>query len=806
MEDEIKEYYNKVKDKVTEEEFEEKMEYFRNLNENPGFMDDSSYAAQAVSFFTPDEEKRIDDFEEKTENYNVTKIEDIKETPKGDYSISISGTVMSIGDPKVFTTKNGKKGKLANVVIADDTGTIRTTFWTESIKLLKNFEEGDIIQINNVAIQQNNFSGNLEATLSRDSTVIHLNDEDVSNYPSYSEEITKIADIDANMEKVNIIARIIRIPSIRVFEREDKPGKVASIELKDNTGEITYTLWNASVDLINSLSLEDGDAVKILGAVPREDREGKIGLTHRDGRIIKGDYDVPEAVNEITKIIEVKEQENVNIMGVITKIQDIKTFTRNDGSDGKLQSFEVQDATGAIRVTVWGDDTNLDFKKGKFIKIIGGSARFDEYTASGYSLNTNWNTQITLDPNNIPEEDIMAFEEIKERLVPIKIENLLDFEDEGVEVDVMGRIISTSDLNEFQRDDGTVGLVRSVEFSDGTGLVTLSLWGDRADYEFKTGDAYLIENARTKLGMYAVDLNVGATSRILPLDEEQASILPAYESIEEMIYENRYIDEIDEDDQNIRVIARIIEVNEPREFNKQDGTVGLIRRVEIADNTGAINLVLWNDDANNELEVGEAIKIDNPRITYNDNDNRLELQSGRSTSLLTPNDKDVKRLPSFEELKELIYQEKTIDTIEADDTNIRIKGIITNPSNNRVLLNKCPNCGASLPEFDEDDYCEECGQEYDEPNHVLMVPARLRDLDSEEDISITFFGKLAEELLNISTEDAAELIGDADDLGVLEGRIDDLEDLNIEIIADVDFNEYTEERRLKPKKILSKGY
>lgn len=806
MKDEIREEYNKVKHIVTEEKFLAKMEEIRSEDDSISFMDDSTFAAKAVSFFTPDEKKKEKENEEKSTDYNLIKIADVKETGRGDYSVSISGTVMGIGDPKVFTTKNGKKGKLANVELADDTGVIRTTFWTESIKLLKNFKEGDIIQINNVAIQNNDYSGKLEATLSRDSTVFHLDGEAFSNYPHYNEEITKIADIDPDMEKVNIIARIVRIPSIRTYEREDKPGKVASIELKDDSGEITYTLWNASVDLINSLELEDGDAVKILGAIPNEDREGKLGLTHRDGRIIKGDFDVPEITNELTKIAEVKEQDNVNICGVITKIQDVKTFNRDDGKEGKLRSFEVRDGTGSIRVTVWGEDTNLDIKKGKYIKIIGGSGRFDDYTSSGYSLNTNWNTQITLDPTNIPEEEQMIFEEIKESLVPMTLEDLLEMEDEGVEVDVVGRIMSIGDVNEFQRDDGTVGIVRSIDFSDGTGMVTLSLWGERAEDKFTPGDAFLIENARTRWGLNGITLNINASSRILKLSEEDARMLPTYESIEGLIYETRDIDDIDEDDQNIRVIARIIELNEPYEFTKTDGGKGLLRRVEIADNTGSINFLLWNEDANLELDVGQPIKINNPRVSYNDNDNRVELQKNKNTSIITPNEKEISRLPSFDELKELIYQEKTIDTLEDGDVNIRIKGIIKEPSNNRVLLNKCPNCGYSLPDFTEDNHCEQCGETFDEPKHVLMLPARLGDLDSEEDISITFFGKLAEELLNMTTDEIVELIKDTEDLGALEGRIDDLEGLDMEIIADVDFDEYSEQRRLKPKKILSKEY
>ena len=137
---------------------------------------------------------------------------------------------------------------------------MRTVFWTPNIKLLKNVNEGDIIQIKDVDIKEG-YSG-LEANLRPRSTVIHM-DEDPSKYPAYEENITDIADIKPDT-KVNIIARIVRIPTTRSYEKNGKEGKVASLELQDKSGKITYTLWNNNVNLIESLGLEDGDTVKIL--------------------------------------------------------------------------------------------------------------------------------------------------------------------------------------------------------------------------------------------------------------------------------------------------------------------------------------------------------------------------------------------------------------------------------------------------------------------------------------------------------------------------------------------------------------
>ena len=85
-----------------------------------------------------------------------------------------------------------------------------------------------------------------------------------------------------------------------------------------------------------------------------------------------------------------------------------------------------------------------------------------------------------------------------------------------------------------------------------------------------------------------------------------------------------------------------------------------------------------------------------------------------------------------------------------------------------------------------------------------MIPARLEDDTGE--ISITFFDNLAEELLDMKKEEIINLTDDGYDLGPMEGRIDDLNGLTVEVITNVSFDDYNEEIRLNPKRILSKYY
>ena len=797
MSEDLQERFDKVKDQISEEEFFDRMEKFRQQEiENP-FMTDVSLADMVVGELV-DEQPEI--ISEKPE-YAIDTIDKLE---AGSKNVTIAGRVISISNPRSFKTRKGQSGEVCNVELKDNTGEIRAVFWTQNIKLLKNVSEGNIIQIKNVDIKEG-YTG-LEANLIPRSTLVHI-EEDPTKYPEYEEEITKIADIEPET-KVNIIARIIRIPTIRSYEKNGKEGKVASLELQDDSGHITYTLWNKNVELIEDLKLEDGDTVKVLQAQARErqnrDGEMEISLTHWDGRIIKGDYDVPEIQQEFTPIGDLSEQRDVSIIGVVSRLQDIRIFTRKtDNTEGKLRNFDVRDATDEIRVTVWGDDTNIPINKGDFIKIIGADVRYDEYTQSQYSMNTNFNTQITLNPENLSIEKLDELEGIRNELHPVPIGQIqFDFDDDGVEIDIQGRILSLDDPREFQRDDGTVGVVRSALFADESGKVRLSFWNEKAEGDYAVGEAYRIENARTRLGMYSVDLNIGGSSRIIRLSEEQASamFIPELATLEKAIYDYKKIEDLDEDEEDTIIIGRIIELNDIRNFDRDNGDTGSVRNIEIADDTGSIRVVLWDKDAQMDLEMGQPLKIQNPRLTL-DMDNRLQATVSGGTTVLDPSEKELEDLPSQDELMESIFVSKPIEALLEDDTNVHITATIKEVFTDKILLKKCPNCRENVDESEDEYICDNCGHTFDEPDYTLMIPTRVEDDTGE--IPVTFFGNLAEELIEMDKENIISLI---DDGYGIEDKLQDLVGMTIEIIANVSFNEYTEENRLNPKKLLNKYY
>jgi len=782
---EIKSEYEKIKDKISYDDFLKKMEERKHDYEDVSFMSELDIARTIIGEFINEENKPLS---EANEAHKITELK------TGSDNISVTGRIMHISNVKKFTSKKGREGKLANMIIADDTGEIRVVLWTENIKFLKKVSEGDIIKINNAEVKQGFREDELHMKL--DSNIQKLDDEDHENFPKYDDRITDIKDIRGDTQ-VNVIARIVRIPRVRTFDKNGKEGKVLSLEIQDKTGKIQFTLWNRDTDLLEDLDLSEGDSIKILGALGRT-RNGEVSLTHSwIGRIIKGEFDLPEYTEKILKIGDAHEMRDVTVLGIICKIYDAITFMRDDQTTGQVRSLEMEDDTGSIRITLWNDDANMDIQKGDIIKLIGGNIEFDEYSGTDYRINTNWNTKIVINPQ-IDSELSKKLQECGKYLKPLKISDIHEMDDEGEEIDLVGRIVKTYDPTEFSRDDGTTGKVRTVEIGDGTGMIRASFWDDKAEIALNSGEPIKIENARTRLGNYNMDLSIGKTARIVKPSPEETENLPSINEIEDSVYKNKTISQLNEGERNIRIVGRVINLYDPNEFQRSDGNKGLVRTVELADGTGVLRSSFWDDKAEMPLNIGETIKIENPSI--NTREDNLEISVGRNTNVTKATAEESGSLPSFDDIKEMIYQTKKIDDIEEEDKNIKVTGQIVEAYGNRVLYEMCPNCNKRVTLVDDIYVCDICGEEIEEPNHLMIIPCVIED--DTGTMRVTFFRTAAEELIGMKINEVLEVIEKTGDEGSLEDKISDLVGNEITVIADASFDEYNEEIRLNAKKLV----
>jgi len=67
-----------------------------------------------------------------------------------------------------------------------------------------------------------------------------------------------IKDLELRQGNVDLTAEVVEIGEVREFNKFGKPGRVATAKIKDETGEISLTLWNDDIDKVKV-----GDTIQI---------------------------------------------------------------------------------------------------------------------------------------------------------------------------------------------------------------------------------------------------------------------------------------------------------------------------------------------------------------------------------------------------------------------------------------------------------------------------------------------------------------------------------------------------------------
>ena len=91
-----------------------------------------------------------------------------------------------------------------------------------------------------------------------------------------------IAELQPRQRDVEITVEVIEVGEVREFQKFGTPGRVASAKVKDDSGEITLTLWNEQID-----DVKVGDKLLLKDCFVNEWQGDKQLTTGRNGSITK---------------------------------------------------------------------------------------------------------------------------------------------------------------------------------------------------------------------------------------------------------------------------------------------------------------------------------------------------------------------------------------------------------------------------------------------------------------------------------------------------------------------------------------
>jgi len=227
---------------------------------------------------------------ESSNRLNVSKLKD------GMQNVDLLVRVMQVFSPKKFE-KNGRKGKLCSLIVADNSGETRLTVWHDDVKKLseKQVRRGSVLLLHNCYVKS--FNEKTQLSLSYKGEML-VNPKNISfeGLPEAKSELTKLSKLGEGMDDVNALARIVRIFPATEFEKADRKGRVMNFLIVDETGSVRATAWNDLVEVVSKL--QENSPVRIEGAYTKPGLKGTelhLGWRARIEKLSESETEIPSS-------------------------------------------------------------------------------------------------------------------------------------------------------------------------------------------------------------------------------------------------------------------------------------------------------------------------------------------------------------------------------------------------------------------------------------------------------------------------------------------------------------------------------
>lgn len=305
-------------------------------------------------------------------------------------------------------------------------------------------------------------------------------------------EVSGIADIEPGMDEVKFLAKVVSIGELRTFERdgEDEDGRVVNLEVADETGRVRVSFWDEmAADVVDTL--EVGEVLRIAGR-PKDGFNGvEVSVDKAEPA---PDEDVDVQVLDTYRVEDLSlGLSDVNLKGKVLDTSEIRTFDRDDGSEGRVANLTVGDETGRVRVTLWDEqaDRAEELALDVTVEVVDGYVRERDGSLELHVGSRGAVEELDEDVQYVPDTADIEDLEI------------------GQTVDIAGGVIETDPKRTFDRDDGSQGQVRNIRVKDDTGEIRVALWGEKADTDVDLADHVVLTDVEIKDG-WQEDLEASA--------------------------------------------------------------------------------------------------------------------------------------------------------------------------------------------------------------------------------------------------------------------------------------------------------
>jgi replication factor A1 len=255
----------------------------------------------------------------------LTKIGDLR---LGMNDVDVLGRIMDVSQIREFERRSGGVGRVGSLYVMDDSGSTRLTLWDTKTDVLGEVSPDDAVLVEG-GYTREGLGGVVELNLGSMGTLtVNPELEEVQSLPHFSTNARSIGDLNVGMRGIIVEGDVVEDPAVRdVTTRDGVEIRVASLRIRDESGEIGVTLWRDLANRIDGLGA--GARLRIKNAFVKMGFFGDLELSSgmmTELELLSESEETPERggalVNELAteKIQAVQAEESNEVQGRIMEV------------------------------------------------------------------------------------------------------------------------------------------------------------------------------------------------------------------------------------------------------------------------------------------------------------------------------------------------------------------------------------------------------------------------------------------------------------------------------------------------------
>ena len=430
----------------------------------------------------------------------------------------------------------------------------------------------------------------------------------------------QVKDLVNGLNDVTISGRVLAAWAPQTFQRRDGTnGRVMRLIIVDRSGRVRCALWDRHAQAVSHSKLQ-GAIIRIGHAYTRQGLAGDTEVHAGDRSTLEINppempgADFPEFNELFTPIGEIAgEISQINVIGVIQVEPRHHSFAKEERMGAVLNTI-IADHSGRMPLVAWNDKAEdlCDLKKGSILQVVNARTRLNQNSKLELHLESRTHFTVLQQPPTylkLPTEQTY-------RIADLTTDSQL--------VDLTVSIATKGEGREIKRPTGETIKFSSILVGDETGMLTLSLWDDKADLvtELHVGDVLRLRGVSVRERLGELRLSLGRTGELEKVNIVQK--LPSPIRVNALATAKGLV----------TVEGTIADQPVIRQVSTAKGEIIDLASFTLKEETGSIRVTLWRDKTSlaKELKPNSRLRVIGVRTRVGLN-GQIELSSVPATAI-----------------------------------------------------------------------------------------------------------------------------------------------------------------------------